>query len=77
MGQPRPTCRYAISAADDEETSLRRIIALASQYGRPSYRRVTALPRGEGRLVNHKRVDRIWRQEGLKVLVKRPVRGHL
>jgi transposase InsO family protein len=37
-----------------------RIIALASQYGRYGYRRVTALLRQVGWLVNHKRVERIW-----------------
>ena len=40
---------------------------LASEYGRYGYRRVTALLRGEGWHVNHKRVERIWRREGLKV----------
>ena len=50
---------------------------LASEYGRYGYRRVTALLRGEGWHVNHKRVERIWRREGLKVPVKQPKRGRL
>lgn len=33
--------------------------------------------RGEGRVVNHKKVERIWRNEGLKVPKKRPKRGRL
>ena len=45
--------------------------------GRYGYRRVTALLRGEGWHVNHKRVERIWRREGLKVPVKQPKRGRL
>ena len=53
------------------------IIHLASQYGRYGYRRVTALLRVEGWHVNHKRVERIWRREGLKVPVKQPKRGRL
>ena len=52
-------------------------IELASEYGRYGYRRVTALLRNEGWIVNHKRVQRIWRQEGLKVPQKQPKRGRL
>ena len=54
-----------------------RIVSLACQYGRYGYRRVTALLRNEGWLVNHKRVERIWRQEGLKVPTKQAKRGRL
>ena len=50
---------------------------LASAYGRYGYRRITALLREEGWHVNHKRVERIWRREGLKVPVKQPNRGRL
>ena len=50
---------------------------LASQFGRYGYRRVTALLRHRGWRVNHKRVERIWRREGLKVPAKQPKRGHL
>jgi transposase InsO family protein len=44
-----------------------RIVELAKAYGRYGYRRITALLRWEGWKVNHKRVERIWRQEVLKV----------
>jgi transposase InsO family protein len=53
------------------------IIALAKQYGRYGYRRVTALLRHAGWTVNRKRVERIWRKEGLKVPQKQPKRGRL
>ena len=53
------------------------IIDLASRYGRYGYRRITALGRAEGWYVNHKRVERIWRREGLKVPAKQPKRGRL
>jgi transposase InsO family protein len=56
---------------------VKRIIELASEYGRYGYRRITALLRQEGFYVNHKRVERIWRQEGLKVPRKQPKRGRL
>ena len=53
------------------------IIALAHQYGRYGYRRITALLRAAGWVVNKKRVERIWRREGLKVPAKQPKRGRL
>lgn len=56
---------------------MKRIIELACQYGRYGYRRVTALLRREGWVVNHKRVERIWRREGLRVPKKQPKRGRL
>ena len=56
---------------------VKRIVELATEYGRYGYRRVTALLRGEGWRVNHKRVERIWRQEGLKVPKRQPKRRRL
>ncbi len=53
------------------------IIKLAEQYGRYGYRRITALLRNDGWVVNAKRVERIWRCEGLKVPQKQPKRGRL
>jgi transposase InsO family protein len=53
------------------------VVELAYQYGRYGYRRITALLKQEGYQVNHKRVERIWRQEGLKVPKKQPKRGRL
>jgi putative transposase len=54
-----------------------RIIALATTYGRYGYRMITGLLKNEGWKVNHKRVERIWRREGLKVPKKQPKRGRL
>ena len=53
------------------------VVRLASRYGRYGYRRVTAMLQWEGWRVNHKRVERIWRREGLKVPAKQPKRGRL
>jgi transposase InsO family protein len=50
---------------------------LASQYGRYGYRRITVLLQNDGWRVNHKRVERIWRQEGLKVPKRQPKRRRL
>lgn len=62
---------------DDEAALTADIIALAIQYGRYGYRRITALLRNAGWVVNVKRVERIWRREGLKVPTKQPKRGRL
>jgi transposase InsO family protein len=53
------------------------IVDLAKQYGRYGYRRITALLRDAGWTVNRKRVERIWRREGLKVPQRQPKRGRL
>ena len=77
LGQARSTQRRSPKVRDDEDALTRRIIELASCYGRYGYRRITALLRREGWRVNHKRVERIWRREGLKVPRKQPKRGRL
>jgi len=61
----------------DEDVLTAAIIQLASQYGRYGYRKVTGLLRNAGWHVNRKRVERIWRREGLKVPQKQPKRGRL
>jgi putative transposase len=77
IGQPRATQRYPKKVGEDEEMLREQIVSLASQYGRYGYRRITAMLRNEGWSVNHKRVERIWRQEGLKVPSKQPKRSRL
>ena len=67
LGQPRTTQRRARKVASDEGALRGDIVRLASRFGRYGYRRVTDMRRIEGWGVNHKRVERIWRQEGLKV----------
>lgn len=77
LAQPRATQRYKKRVAEDEEILTTRMVALASEYGRYGYRRITAMLRWEGWRVNHKRVERLWRREGLKVPAKQPKRGRL
>ena len=67
LGQCRATQRYESRQIDDEDLLRSCVINLASKYGRYGYKRVTALLNQEGWKVNHKRVFRIWREEGLKV----------
>ncbi len=77
IGQPRSTQRRSPRTAEDEARLTADIIELATTYGRYGYRRVTALLRHAGWAVNAKRVERIWRREGLKVPRRQPKRGRL
>jgi hypothetical protein len=62
---------------DDEAALTEAIVGLAAEYGRYGYRRITAMLRTRGWHVNAKRVQRIWRREGLKVPRRQPKRGRL
>ena len=77
LGQHRSTQRKPKIIRDDEAALTADITRLASEYGRYGYRRITALLRRDGWTVNFKRVERIWRREGLKVPQKQPKRGRL
>jgi putative transposase len=78
LDQTRSTQRRELSPSTGEKQLTHDIIELASQYGRYGYRRITALLNNNlGWKVNHKRVERIWRREGLKVPKKQPKRGRL
>jgi transposase InsO family protein len=78
LEQCRATQRYnSRDGGGEEEQLATQIIELATRYGRYGYRRITALLQQEGCRVNHKRVERIWRKEGLKVPKKQPKRGRL
>ncbi len=77
LSQPGSSQRYESVAADEEKSLTEDIISLASQYGRYGYRRITALLKRKGWHVNHKKVERIWRREGLKVPQRQPKRGRL
>ena len=77
LGHARSTHRHRQRVPEDEPRLVTRLIELATAYGRYGYRRMTALLRGEGWAVNHKRVERLWRREGLKVPQKQPKRERL
>ena len=77
LGQHRSVQRHAARPRPDEEALTAEIVGLASGYGRYGYRRITALLRAAGWRVNAKRVERIWRREGLKVPRRQPWRGRL
>jgi hypothetical protein len=77
LGQHRSTQRKPPRGRDDEAALTADIVGFARTYGRYGYRRITALLHGVEWLVNVKRVERIWRREGLKVPQKQPKRGRL
>ncbi|BAF89260.1 integrase [Azorhizobium caulinodans ORS 571] len=77
LGQHRSTQRKVPVGRADEAGLTADIIELATRYGRYGYRRITALLQASGWVVNVKRVERIWRREGLKVPSKQPKKGRL
>ena len=77
LGQHRSTQRKVPHGRDDEERLTADIIELTRKYGRYGYRKIAALLRQAGWVVNDKRVERIWRREGLKVPARQPKRGRL
>lgn len=77
VDQPRGTQRYRPTQRNDEDALTRAIIALASQYGRYGYRRITIELQKAGWQVGKDRVERIWRREGLKVPKRQKPRGRL
>ena len=77
LRQHRSVQRRLPRVKSDESALTAAIVELATRYGRYGYRRITALLRRTGWQVNTKRVERIWRQEGLKVPSRQPKRGRL
>ena len=77
LGQPHSTQRRTRRVRNDEVALTEAVVRLAAEYGRYGYRRITAMLRTQGWHVNAKRVQRIWRREGLKVPRRQPKRGRL
>lgn len=77
LGQHRSVQRHQPKPRADEKLLTENIAELASRYGRYGYRRVTALLNLSGWRVNAKRVEWIWRREGLKVPARQPKRSRL
>jgi len=67
LNQPRMTQRYKTKQPDRDNAMTEEIKQLAKKHKRYGYRMITAKLRQEGWIVNHKRVQRIWRKEGLQV----------
>ena len=77
LGQHRSTQRRLPRGRADEKQLITDMIELTHQYGRYGYRQVATLLRDAGWQVNDKRVERLWRREGLKVPMKQSKKGRL
>jgi putative transposase len=77
IGLSRATHRYKTKENAFELKLVKRMIELAGEYGRYGYRQIAGMLRLEGWDVNHKRIERLWRREGLKVPAKQPKRSRL
>jgi len=73
----RTAYRYIPVKLPDEEEMRSAVIETACNYGRVGYRMVTHMIRNTGIRINHKRVERIWREEGLKLPKKQTKRRRL
>lgn len=71
LDQPRSTQRFAGQPKDDDARLTKKILELVRQRPRWGYRRMAALLRRDGEVINVKRVYRLWRTAGLKVPKKR------
>jgi putative transposase len=73
VGQHRSSQRYRRTRVPDEALLRERLRALACKHPRYGYRRIHVLLTRDGWCCNRKRIQRLWRDEGLHV-PKRPVR---
>ena len=67
----RSTCRYQAVSRSEEQVLVERLKELAMKYPRFGYLRLHSLLRGEGWAINRKRVYRLYKDQDLKVKVKR------
>ena len=77
MEQPRSSQRYVSTKVGKDAALVERMVALSKENPRYGYRRVWALLRREGWEVNKKRVQRLWREAGLRVPAKERKRRRL
>ena len=77
MEQPRSSQRYVSTKVGKDAALVERMVALCRENPRYGYRRVWALLRREGWEVNKKRVQRLWREAGLRVPAKERKRRRL
>ncbi len=77
VGIARSTLQYKAAPQDDDDALRLALIRLTKQYGRYGYRKITKLLRVEGWRVNHKRVERLWREEGLQLPARHKKRRRL
>ena len=76
-GQSLAAQRRQIHVQTDEPRLVRRMIELAAESDRCGCRRITAILRDKGVRINHKRIERLRRRDGLKVIQRQPKRRRL
>ena len=67
VGQHRSTQRHQCDEPDPDRDLRERLRRFAKRHPRWGYRRAHAVLRREGWAVNRKKVQRLWREEGLRV----------
>ena len=72
----RSTVQYNPDPQDDDALRL-ALIRLAKKFGRYGYRKIGELLHAEGWRVNHKKVGRLWREEGLQLPARHKKRKRL
>jgi putative transposase len=77
LGQPRSTQQYRLQRPEQDKELVKRLHELAELHPGDGYRRITAKLKEEHWLINRKRVQRLWRVEGLKVATKTHKRTRL
>ena len=77
LEQHRSTQRHVAKGRADEGRLVADMIDLARQFGRYGHRRIAVLLREAGWSVSDGRIERLWRQEGVKVPQKQPKKGRL
>ena len=65
IGLARSSMQYRAIPRNDDDLRL-AMIRLAKNYGRYGYRKVLELLRIEGWCINHKKLERLWSEEGLQ-----------
>jgi putative transposase len=77
VGQHRSTQRHRPSVPDPDAALRRKLRGFARRHPRWGYRRAHAVLCREGHHLNRKKVQRLWREEGLRVPPRRHKRRRL
>lgn len=75
VGQHRSTQRYEALPNDFEDRLVKDMVRHAAAHPRWGYRQIWGLLVNDGWKVNRKRIERLWRREGLRVPTVKKVNG--
>jgi len=77
VGQHRSTQRHQPAETDSDRELRAWLRRFAKRHPRWGFRRAHAVLRREGHVVNRKKIQRLWREEGLRVPARRRKRQRL